>query len=80
MEENHIFDGFQVAADWEFPLTTRDLQDEIHSDLEKLESPQLRFNENYPGEDRIAYFREKHPQLTNCLVENIKRNRAEIFH
>ncbi|KAJ8917912.1 hypothetical protein NQ315_002605 [Exocentrus adspersus] len=79
-EERHIAEGLLIAAEWGFPLSTRDLQEVIHSYLEKLGRQEIRFKENYPGKDWVSYFQERHPQLTNRLAENIKRNRANVSH
>ncbi|KAJ8939905.1 hypothetical protein NQ318_023246, partial [Aromia moschata] len=68
IEEQNIAEGLQIAAEW----------DVLHSYLEKLGRREPRFNQNYPGKDWVSSFRERHPQLTNRLAENIKRNRADV--
>lgn len=79
-EENKIVEGLLIAAEWGFPLTTRDLQDVVHSYLEKGGRSEPRFSSNYPGRDWVYQFRSRHPELTNRLAENIKRNRAEVSY
>lgn len=78
--ENRIVEGLQVAAEWGFPLTVRDLQCVVQSYLEQIGKREPRFKQNMPGKNWVVHFRNRHPQLTNRLSENIKRNRAEVSH
>lgn len=55
-EENKIVEGLQIAAEWGFPLSTRDLQDVVHSYLEKSGRSEHRFTNNYPGETGFINF------------------------
>lgn len=77
-EEQKIVEGLHVVAQWGFPLTTRDLQQAVHSYLEKIGRRVHSFKENRPGKDWVYYFQLRHPELTKRFSENIKRNRAEV--
>lgn len=77
-EEQKIVEGLQVVGEWGFPLTTTDLQLVVQSYLDSCGRSERRFTQNRPGRDWVFHFRNRHPELSNRLAENIKRSRAEV--
>lgn len=75
-EEKMVSEGIMTAAQWNFPLSIRDIKLIVKSYLDRSGKNIKNFNMNLPGDDWAKNFLGRHQELTVRLAQNMKRARA----
>ena len=76
-EEAHLVKVILTCADWNQPLTRKDVMLIVQNYLNKI-GKSTRFVDNLPGADWWYAFKKRHPLLSEKFAQNIKRCRALV--
>ena len=78
--ESELIQNVLVCAEWGYPMDLLDIRLFVKSYLDSKDIKIRRFRQNLPGKDWAMSFISRHRHLTNRVVPNIKRARAEVSH
>lgn len=76
--ESELIQNVLVCAEWGYPMDLLDIRLFVKSYLDSKDIKIKKFRQNLPGKDWAMSFLSRHRHLTNRVVPNIKRARAEV--
>ncbi|XP_068082137.1 uncharacterized protein [Anabrus simplex] len=77
-DEECLVHGLIKCGEWGFPLKRHDVRNVVQGYLNRSGRVEKRFKNNKPGRDWFLGFIKRNQELTERLVQNIKRSRAGI--
>lgn len=78
VEENWIAEAMITAASYNYPFEKHTLKKFVQNYLNKKGVVVQQFDDNQPGDEWMAHFLQRHPEISVRNSENMKRNQAQL--